>query len=162
MKSYTTTSAAFEEILCFQIHAKSETLKLICIPYLKPCATTDWCFNYFLPCKEFRSHQNCGFLNYFRCKEFRCHQNCGFLKHTKIQTENQVNPVVVNCWMKNWNGGIVMCALVHNEMNPHTPKKKNPNLFLVNLLYFFASLSHFSFRLCKQGQLLRSHKKPLL
>jgi hypothetical protein len=37
MKSYTTRSATFdEEILSFQIHAKSETLKLIRIPYLKP------------------------------------------------------------------------------------------------------------------------------
>ncbi len=103
MKSYT-TSATFEEILSFQMHVKSDTLKLICM--LPPDATTDWCF---LPCKEFRSHQNCGFL-----------------KHSKIQTENQVNPVVVNCWMKNWNGGFVMCALVHNE-SQHSQKK--PNLF---------------------------------
>ncbi len=44
---------------------------------------------------------------------------------------------------------------------PILPKRK-PNLFLVNLLYFFASLTHLSFKLCKQGKLLRSHKKPLL
>jgi hypothetical protein len=86
--------------------------------YLKPYATTDWCFNYFLPCKEF----------------IRSHRICGFLKHRKIQTENQVNPVVVNCWMKNWNGGFVMCALVHNESR-HSPEKTQ--FVLVNLLYFF-------------------------
>jgi len=95
-----------------------------CHLYLKPYATTDWCCNYFLPCKEFRSHQNCGFL-----------------KHRKTHTENQVNPVAVNCWMKNWNGAFVMCAL-HNEMNPHTPKnKKNPICFGESSLLFCSTHS---------------------
>jgi hypothetical protein len=64
------------------------------------------------------------------------------LERTKIQTKNQVNPVVVNCWMKNWNGGFVMCAL-HNEMNPHTPKKKNPICFgESSLLFLHHSLTY--------------------
>ncbi len=139
---------AFEEILSFQIHAKSDTWKLICI--LSPVSEAI--------CNNWPG----ALITFFHVKEFRSYQNCGFLKHRKIKTENEVNPVVVNCWMKNWNGGFVMCAL-HNEMNPHTPKQKKPNLFW---WIFFTFLHHSLTFPCDSVNRANfwdpTNKKPLL
>ncbi len=117
---------AFEEILSFQIHAKSETLKRICIVSpISEAICNNWLVRWLFSSKY----------------RIQISSKLRILEHKKIQTENQVNPVVVNCWMRNWNGGIVMCALVHNE-SPHSQKKTQ--FVLVNLLYFFASLAHLS------------------